>query len=299
MNRGIAWMAVASALVVGNSAARADGTATASLTGLHLQLIDLAPGDGVAPSVEFSTPDGGSLLVLQADLDSLRVPGEHAFDPLSMSLGPSHGFASSASIAGDIFAGTLAMQESTFSSSDRIGFATASAYLYYDDAARLPNLPFALSPHTRMVISGFATGSGAVTNGRADVTQGEVFLGLTDSLADAAAGIHTDNDSLAFAAGYERTGHPISDSEQRQLSVSFDNLGDGSSTGLFTIAVQSLAGTFDLASSVPEPGTAGLMLAGLGLLGLARARGRSPSRRVPAARRSAARRLVAPSAQKV
>ena len=274
MINAIAW-AVLGVLALACAPARADGTATASLADLHLELVDLAPGDGIAPAVTFSGPDGGSYAAAEASVDVHSVSGAQAFDPLSVSVGPLDGYGASASIAGDFFAGSLAMQANAFSSNVHVGGADASALLYDDHVVGLPNLPFTLSPHTRLVISGAGACAAVDTLALTDIASAEIFMGLTDSLEDAVAGINTDDDVLSVRAG-DGAAEAASDVSQRQVSVSFDNVGDSPRTGLFTVAIYASAVTVNDVGSVPEPGAGVLMLVASGLLGAMR---RASSRR--------------------
>lgn len=250
-----------------SSVASADGTLSVAFTDVHFQLIDLAPDDGIAPALTFSGPNGGSQASAGASTDSDSAVGAHAFAPLSITAGPLDGFGGSASISGDFFAGTLAMRADGFSSSAQVGSGGGgNVVLYFDNVAGLPNLPFTLSPHTRLVISGAATGTATASNNIGDYVSGEVFLGLTDSLADAIAGINTDDDILLVAAGIDGDGANFG-SAQRELSVSFENAGGDPRTGLFTAAVFGGSSTL---SDVPEPASGVLMLAATALLGAMR-----------------------------
>jgi hypothetical protein len=274
MRSRIAW-AVFVLLASVSLSASADGTAAVSFTGVHFQLIDLAPDDGIAPALTFSGPNGGSQASAGASTDSEGAVGAHAFDPLSVTAGPLDGFGGTAAISGDLFAGTLGMRAGGFSSSTLVGSGGGgNAVLYFDNVAGLPNLPFTLSPHTRLVISGDATGTATASNDIGDYVSGEVFLGLTDSLADAIAGINTDDDIMVVAAGLDATGNPNLGSARRELSVSFENAGDDPRTGLFTAAVYAGSSTL---SDVPEPASGVLMLAATALLGAMRRRSRGPA----------------------
>ena len=268
MNSAIVWTTLG-VLAFACAPAQADGTANASLVVLRLELIDLAPGDGIAPTVTFSGPNGGSFVAAETYAGAHTASGAQAFDPLSVAIGPLDGYGAVASIAGNLFSGNLSLQGSSFSSNLQVGAGDATALLYYDEVVQLPNLPFTLSPHTRLVVSGDASVAVTATVVATDQSSAEVFLGVTDSLEDAIAGINTDDDVLSVIAGLQ-TQHPGADALQRQVSVAFDNLGDDPRTGLFTVAVIADSVTVYDAASVPEPGAAALMLFALGLLGAAR-----------------------------
>lgn len=268
MNNAIVWTTLG-VLAFACAPAQADGTANASLVDLHLELIDLAPGDGIAPTVTFPGPNGGSFVGASTYSGAHSASGAQAFDPLSVAIGPLDGYGAAASIAGDIFAGNLSLQASSYSSNVQVGAGDATALLYYDEVAQLPNLPFTLSAHTRLVVSGDGSVAVTATEVATDQSWAEVFLGLTDSLEDAIAGINTDDDILSVLAGLQ-TQHPGADALHRPVSVAFDNIGDDPRTGLFTVGIFADAVTVHDAASVPEPGTAALMLVAMGLLGATR-----------------------------
>lgn len=270
MHNAIVWMTLG-ALAFACAPAQADGTAAASLVNLHLELIDLAPDDGIAPTVTFSGPNGGSFADAQTYSGRHSTWGAEAFDPVSAAIGPLDGFGAAASIAGDLFSGTLSLQTSSYSSNVHYGVGDGTALLYYDKVAQLPNLPFTLSAHTRLVIAGDGAAAVTATEVATDQSWAEVDLGLTHSVADAIAGIDTDEDILVVSAGMT-TQHPYADAMQREVSVAFDNLGDDPRTGLFTAAIFADSVTVFDAASVPEPAMAALMLAAMGLFGATRRR---------------------------
>jgi hypothetical protein len=249
--------AIAAALVLASAGAIASGTSDATLSDLRIQLVDLDPGDGIAPTVSFDSAGGGSFVAVE----NTSKWGNGAFANISAGItgGPVGG---TASISGNILSG-LKLQTTAYTNSTVENGFESEAFQFLKMADDSP-LPFTLSANTRMVVSGHAVVNAETTLTKSDILGGEVFLALVDTLEDAFAGKYSGLAILTAAAGLQRA-NPISDHEHADMSISFTNATDASATGLFSVAVLASADTL---VPVPEPGSGGLMVAGLGLVGL-------------------------------
>jgi len=258
MEHSISRLAIAAALAFATVAALAD-SATQEFTGVGIHLIDLDPGDGIAPSVVFEGSNGSSLAVGETAPGFHVVRGQHAFDPVSVSE-RIDGFAASSSLSGDIFAGTMSLQGASRSPSGVVGYANSYVAVYFDDVLERELLPFRLSPHTELIASGLATVDVAlgVPMASQGFSQVGLFVGIDGTL------VGEDQDRLLVDAGIGSPGTRDSASAQRLLSVSLSNDGSDELAGIFGASGYTFLTTFTASSAVPEPATIALALAGLG-----------------------------------
>ena len=258
--QGQALAKIAAAAVVSLAAMPAvASTATASMSDFHIELVDLDPNDGIAPSLTFQNVQGGPFIAAESG-----APGNVLTDAHQGGLPFGAGSSSSArggasalsSFMGDPRAPGAGGTASASAQTGTRGLYGASTVQLGDGAIYAP---FTLSADTRLVITADASASALSTfdDPHAD-TWASVFLKLTD--ATGAAGVSTDS---ASAEQFAMTGAPTVD--RRQFSLSFENLTSADLGGIFYGSIDAYAADLSPAA-VPEPGGLPLLAAGVGLL---------------------------------
>lgn len=239
--------------------APAQVSAQGQISGLSFELIDLDPGDGLAPSASWL--NGSSLISGEIGGDnpaalpfSLFLPS--AGGPLAASTGASGSSAAAAVTATGLHAGGSSGGGSFYASAiSGYGLDFGGILLGAKTGLRL-----SLSYQLDAEVSGLAPGCLSCDNAQVNLTV--LMLGSASTLPV----FHT-----AYAAAYADLG-PAADSVGDTLLLQLDNTGADAisvSAGLTLIAQGQ-----SFATPVPEPATAALLLAGLGLLGGCRAWGR-------------------------
>ena len=261
MNRLLICTAVSALALVG-SGARASGTATIDMTGLQVHLVDLDPTDGIAPSVTFDSTGGGSFVSATGGYGPSAVDitqaGASAFSSLAVTTGQTPAVGSAISLDGDIFGSGLTMHGSAYTTGEQLADASAEAHLFRLNKDS-DELPFTLSAHTELVISGAMSGTVETNDTNHDVALAEVNLVLTRSLLE---NLDTDVAGVTLRVGGD-DGPVSSASAQEDLSVSFTNDSADETTGIFLGFVVAAASTGPAAVlSVDEPCPAGLLMAG-------------------------------------
>ena len=219
-------------------------TASATLTGVYLQVFDLNPVDGIAAAVTFNdgvsvygsasngTGDSYNLVdVLGAALSGSALAGASS--------------ANSAVTAGNVFtlgAGPGATATATASS-------TVAGSSAYSQALALFSASFSVTANTLVMLSGAAQASGSGTVGES--AYGNALVELYDnanySVGHAYAGINLDGSSFGVSG-------PLS------AQATFANLTASSvAISAYAYASASAQGV----SAVPEPANDGLMASGL------------------------------------
>jgi hypothetical protein len=235
-------------------------TATATLTDFHIQLVDLDPNDGIAPSLTFQNVLGGSFIAAESGAPGHVLTDTHQGGaPFGAGMSSSTRGAASAlsSFTGDPRAPGAGGSASATASTGLQGLYGASTVQLGDGAIYSP---FTLSADTRLVITADASASAlsTFTDPHAD-TWASVFLKLTD--ATGTGSVSTDT---ASAEQFAMTGG-LATTDTRQITISFDNLTAADLGGIFYGSIDAYAA--DLSpSAVPEPGGLPLLAAGLGVL---------------------------------
>lgn len=237
-------------------------TATATLTDFHIELVDLDPNDGIAPSLTFQDVLGGSFIAAESGAPGHVLTDTHQGGaPFGAATSSStHGAASAlSSFTGDPRAPGAGGSASATASTGLAGLYGASTVQLGDGAIYAP---FTLSADTRLVITADASASAlsTFTDPHAD-TWASVFLKLTD--ATGTGSVSTDT---AIAEQFAMTGGtPSATTDTRQITISFENLSGADLGGIFYGSIDAYAA--DLSpSAVPEPGGLPLLAAGLGVL---------------------------------
>ena len=241
-------MVVLSALCLVAAPAHALATASATISSLRMELIDLDPNDGVAPGITFGRstwyPDVSHMAVESAGArDSRSAPVGTA---MAATIEMTQTFSSAAITAGDFFgtgpsptATVLATTEGTLPCC-----TTALAVIFHGR--------FLVTPHTRVVVT--ATGSvdvSATVAGEGGYST--VFVELSQTA--------TSYRSFAFMSHLLHLNRPPEVSGNSPMVVSFTNVRNHVVEGdaIFRTSAQAIP--------IPEPGTYALMLAGLGIVG--------------------------------
>ncbi len=250
-----ALAAIASAILALAAAPACASTASASLSDFHIELVDLAPGDGVAPSLTFQDVQGGPFVAAESGRPQHVITdanqGGTAFGAAASS-STQHGASASASLSGDPF-GQPGVAASVSSTSTQAGMYGASTVQLGDGALVMP---FTLSAETRLVITADASASALSTflDPHAD-TWASVFLKLTDGSGQGSVSMDGLDVEQFAASG------PAS-SDAKHIEISFENLTGASLDGLFFGSIDTYAADI---SPAPEPANAALMAAALGL----------------------------------
>jgi hypothetical protein len=257
-----ALAAIAAAVVSLGAVPASASTATASMSDFHVELVDLDPNDGIAPSLTFQNVQGGPFIAAESG-----APGNVLTDAHQGGL--PFGAGSSASTRG------AASALASFTGDPRApgagGTATASAStgakgLYGAGTVQLGDgalyVPFTLSADTRLVITADASVSALSTfaDPHAD-TWASVFLKLTD--ATGGGSVSTDSASAEQFAMIGGT--PSASTDSRHITISFENLTGSDLGGIFFGSIDAYAADLPPAA-VPEPGGLPLLAAGVGLL---------------------------------
>jgi hypothetical protein len=245
-------------LATGATVVRADAVATATLSDFGIQLIDLDPTDGIAPSIDL-----GRYGPSQAVSNGTQADGTSTFGPVASSQGTA-GQGAAASITGDLLAGGVA-HASAATADFAGGSVFEQSHILAGTFLALPT--FTLSPHTELLITGTADVAAAVDAASPweELGDGAVEFGISGPPPDnlfshAALSAYVDN---RFAGT-----SPFA-SSHGELSATLFNTTDAAMDGEFYIYVYATAAS---AAPVPEPAAGLLLLTGLGGLSLARRR---------------------------
>jgi len=247
-----------------------------------VQMIDLDPNDGIAPSLEFTSTLGNSVLMAGAlqqfpySYDQQTHQGLSPWEPASISttVGVAH-------VAATI-AGSGTVSSTTFSTSGSSGdFQSPNYFDYvtYSGSASAPGLnffnTFTLSANTALIITGVAsitaTGTGGlapnVQYGYNDYARAGVTLAINGP--NVGGGSQSASAFLNYSAEAD-FGSPFDHSDSRTLAVSFVNASASSLSGNLKVQTDIFGWTY--ATVVPEPASAALLLAGLAGLAARRRR---------------------------
>lgn len=240
-NRTLAGILVAAALVAPPlSASATDGaSATAVLSDMQLQLVDLAPDDGIAPTITF-TP-GTTFIQAIAGSQNFYQELPTPFGAGTESVANGQGTAS-ASLAGDPFAaGATITTGATVPGAAGPTPDEADAFVFFGETG------FTLSPHTEVEITGTATVAADVAltpRSRADAS---VAFNFFSGAGDGRTALTVEANALP---GQDHAG------ATQFLAATFANNTDATLDVLFGAGVTATAVT----NAVPEPPT-GLLLA--------------------------------------
>ncbi len=235
----------------------AHGRATASTTlaDFRIELTDLNPSDGVAPSLMLD-PQSHSVveITLPSDVESHATQGDSAFGPVSTSR-QSDGSGGSASFSGDPFGAGAVLAVSAVG--DHGGGATSDATV--DGPASAIHLgDFVLGPQSQVTFSGSASLDWYVSNPRTSTyaVVGATFLQFIDG---GYRSVGQDYLSTSYIGFGERTG-----TLSGPIELSFANASDASVVVIYSLGARADAGDMQIDPlPVDEPAAAVLLLAGV------------------------------------
>lgn len=244
----VAVLAAALALVTTTSGASA--LASVQLSDFQFQLIDLDPGDGIAPWIDLSAYPG-SRAYAGGNFDQ----ASSVFGPAQITAAYESGFLEHAAVTGDLASGGSATTLATVGDAPRgYRYAESTIILGIPDSTAL----FTLSPRTELVVSGTVdmTASTSVVGGSTGYAQ--TFAEF--ALSTATSGFNNfDRDFAVIIVGGDSDR-----SLQSDLSVALSNTADDSMRGGFYVHMSSDADVVPITTPIPEPGNVALMLAALG-----------------------------------
>ncbi len=257
MIRSLLGAAALAALAV--PAAHATSTADATLSGFHITLTDLAPGDGVAPSI---TLDPATSSVAQAGAVApgassfWQERGSSAFAPVFAS-GAMNGIGGSAGFAGDPFGSGATLTAHAFGVP---GFQGGSGEAYLQPTGG-GDTSFVLSPQTEVTFSGLAALQWSASDPRAQA-DASVSLDFWQFVGGNFVTLASDE----FLGGADRVpGDPLRGSASRQVTITFANTTDAAVALNYDIWLVTNASEVDVPVAPPpvdEPRGAWLLLAG-------------------------------------
>jgi len=255
MTRSLLCAAVLAALLP--PAAHATSVADATLSDLHITLLDLAPADGVAPSLTLD-PQSRSVALAGAvspgESTFWMQQGGSAFGPVSSS-GAMDGIGGSASFAGDPFgAGATLSVHAVGVPGFQVG--TGEAYV---DTQPSGETSFTLSAHTQVTFTGLASVAWSASDSQASAL-GEIGLAFLQAPDGVPVTVAQDEFGDGFGLA---PGAALSGSGSRPLTITFTNDSDGWTVVDYSVTVFASAGEVDVPPvPVDEPAGAWLLLAG-------------------------------------
>lgn len=278
-------IAVAAYLSLQSTLAFGDAIATASFANIKVELIDLAPQDGIEPAVTFNGLSSamGAMEFIPADQTTVVLNyGDSSFGAISASLPASTTNWASASFNGDPYKGTGLATASARVTGLETPFGARTdatgAAIFGDDAAPT-TLGFALSPHTELIISGWADLEGEFTpGGFGKSTSSDIELSL-----DANTSAGPQHSFATLSASLDAKAPSTSVINEGELSVTVSN-GDATPASGFFFGLLSA----NVVSTVPEPPASMTILAALAAMAVGAQRRRLPRQATPFPQRLAA-----------
>lgn len=254
----------------------AASSSSASIGPMSLQLFDLDPLDGVAPSITFNiSPYGYDTYVAASayqsnpyayDWQGGYFPGPWALNAVNAAAGVSQ---AAASIGGAGMANGATLSAS--GSSGDFTANTGDSATYTAEANVHPNrwygTSFTLTAKTLVLVSGNASVAADAAplgpSGYWDYAYAHVWLNVWGPGASGSGSQSAYDDITVGGYAY---GVPFSLSDARSLGASFVNLTSSDMDGYFEVGASVTGITY--ANVVPEPETYALMLAGLLTVGI-------------------------------
>ena len=263
---------VAAAALFAAGPAQALTTTTSTLADFHIEMTDLDPSDGIAPSLTLDPQSRSTVAVSLSSAPTIWLQqGDSPFGSVSVSAsGELDGSGGSASFAGDpLGAGARITASAMAGPSPDVGESVA-----YVEQPPFGLGELVLGPQTQVTFFGSVTFDWSADNPGA-ATYAAVELTLWRLVGDDEQALAQDD----RADGYLGNGQgPLSGSTSSPLELSFANDSAASMVIGYQLAVRAFAtGLEEFPSPVGEPADAALLLVGLATL-LWGARPRAPRR---------------------
>lgn len=264
-------MAVACALSVLAVPAFSAATSTVSVGNVTMTLTDLDLNDGITPWIALGPTlpyiNGGvGTYGNVIDQDNYAAVGSGNMSALHGGSKSALASSTASMVGANNVLGFSAIDLSGHAASDAVGYAEYGAF-----ATTYINSSFTVSAHTMVTISydismNLATTIGFVPGGDSESARGSIFFGLS-GISNGEMQSDAWDRSLEANYNWDKSGpHGDSSIWQQNLSVSFSNY-DATEAIATATTTATIGGNSVVTSAVPEPGTYGMLLAGLGLLG--------------------------------
>lgn len=268
MRRPFMQLLAGTAACAAMSGAGASVSTSIVVSDFRVAVSALAPS--AAPAVSFasdigSTTESDSAYGNPPADQHLSLVSGRPFGPAAVSTSQGAYAGSAAAIDGDVFGAGAQVRTSAYAGTQvplTLGNATVGL------VAGVSTASFTLAPWTLMTISARLDAMASCTGGSDfELADSGVLMAIGDAEGTGPQFAYVSFD--AFAAGGLGFG-PVTDVETSFISLTYVNDTDAPIFGLFSGYVASFASSGAPASTVPEPGGAALLAAGLVALGLRR-----------------------------
>lgn len=249
---------LAAVSLVAASPAHGRAETSATLADFRIELTDLDPSDGMAPSLTLDPQAYSSAEVMAAsDVESHGSHGDSAFGAVSTSR-EIDGSGGAASFSGDPFGAGAVIAASAFADH---GEGASSFAAVEGPPSALSFGDFVLGPRSQVTFSGKATVDWSVSDTRTTTyaALNMAFMRLVDGQQHWTAPVDV---GVSYFSG-----DPMSGTLSEPMELSFANTSDAAELVIFSLGVDAFAIDAQLdPSPVDEPAGAALWLAGASLL---------------------------------
>ncbi len=281
MNPLLRHAALATALAIAGGNALAAASASVTVSGLKITLVDLAPADGIAPAITFTTP-AAAAAVSEISLNGSNASGKQTLGNSLFGAYSQTGGLLSTTYDVEFSGNPLSEAGSTFSIHDQASAPSAGvdATLFTDagigKAQDFSAIGFTLSPNTEIIVTAAVSASAFMEQQGTSSQYAEAYydIELDGKLPGAYNSTYQFVNKEAYL--FNSLKGSFSDAKSDALSLSFSNTSSLTATGTFFSYFETDVGTTSTdkifapatAAAVPEPSVAALMLAGLAGLGV-------------------------------
>jgi len=260
MMKNLASLIFLAPLALSAVSASAAGGTSETISNLHITLVDLDPGDGIAPSINFDTYGHSTafseVAVAGGLSDSKYFSGIGPFAPVMSNAWLGALFGASASITGDAFT-TGATVHTSASSEDIAQMSIGESTIGFGNDVQ--DVGFTLSAHTALVISGDESFSATVEHRQAsEQADGGMILEIMAATPGGPAGVIL-NPGVYMDQSMSGTSRSVDES----FTATFSNTTASTIGGSLSGYLGSYAISQGTPSQVPEPLSAAMLLTGV------------------------------------